>query len=99
MSRDVILLRAAGTECAPRRLAARQEATMSNRFRKGELVRWHWSTGTATGMIAEAFERRVQRTLKGSKIIRNGTHDNPAYLIEQGDGDRVLKRGSELSKA
>jgi hypothetical protein len=72
---------------------------MSDRYSKGEKVRWHWASGSATGTIADAFERRVQRTLKGSKIVRNGTRDNPAYLIEQDDGDRVLKRGSELSKA
>jgi len=47
-------------------------------------------------MIAERFERRVQRTLKGSRIVRNGSKANPAYLIDQDDGNRVLKLGSEL---
>ena len=71
---------------------------MANAFRKGEKVQWHWASGTATGKIEERFDRRVQRTIKGSKIVRNGTADNPAYLVEQDGGDRVLKRGSELSK-
>ena len=71
---------------------------MANTFRKGEKVQWQWSSGTATGKIEERFDRRVQRTIKGSKIVRNGTADNPAYLVEQEDGGRVLKRGSELSK-
>ena len=71
---------------------------MANAFRKGEKVQWHWASGTATGKIEERFDRRVQRTIKGSKIVRNGTADDPAYLVEQDDGDRVLKRGSELSK-
>lgn len=71
---------------------------MSNKFSKGDKVEWNWSSGTATGKVTERFERRVQRTLKGSKIVRNGTKDNPAYLIEQSDGDDVLKLGSELSK-
>jgi hypothetical protein len=83
----------------PARWLHLQEARMSDRYRKGDEVRWHWGADSATGKIVEAFERRVQRTLKGSKIVRNGTHANPAYLIEQDDGDRVLKRGSELSKA
>lgn len=70
---------------------------MSNSYRKGASVHWNWGNGTATGRIAERFERRVQRTLKGAKVVKNGTADNPAYLIEQADGGRVLKRGSELS--
>lgn len=72
---------------------------MSASFREGAQVRWHWGTGSATGKVAERFERRVSRTIKGKRIDRNGTADNPAYLIEQEDGDRVLKRGSELEKA
>jgi hypothetical protein len=41
----------------------------------------------------------VQRTLKGSTITRDGDEENPAYLIEQDDGDQVLKSHSELHKA
>ncbi len=72
---------------------------MSNRYRKGASVTWNWGSGTAKGKIAERFERRVQRTLKGAKVVKNGTADNPAYLIEQDDRTTVLKRGSELSSA
>lgn len=69
---------------------------MSNSYRQGAIVKWRWGNGTTTGKIAERFERRVQRTLKGAKVVKNGTADNPAYLIEQVDGAKVLKRGSEL---
>ncbi|MFN3944990.1 MAG: DUF2945 domain-containing protein [Allosphingosinicella sp.] len=69
---------------------------MSNAHAKGSKVRWNWGSGTAEGKIAERFERRVQRTLKGSKVVRNGSKDDPAYLIEQEDGTKVLKLGSEL---
>jgi hypothetical protein len=72
---------------------------MSNAFRKGEHVTWNWGGNTAKGKIEERFERRVQRTLKGTKVVRNGTKENPAYLIVQEDGDKVLKEGSELSHA
>ena len=71
---------------------------MSNKFSKGDKVEWNWASGTASGKVAERFERRVQRTIKGSKIVRNGTKDDPAYLIEQSDGDDVLKLGSELTR-
>ncbi len=67
-------------------------------FSKGQTVKWHWGSGEASGKIDERFDRRVQRTLKGSKIVRNGSKENPAYLIEQEDGDKVLKLGSELEK-
>lgn len=69
---------------------------MSNMFRTGQKVAWNWGSGAAHGKISEKFDRRVQRTIKGAKVVKNGTADNPAYLIEQEDGARVLKRGSEL---
>jgi hypothetical protein len=45
----------------------------------------------------ESFARRVQRTLKGAKVVKNGSAENPALLIRQQDGDRVLKLRSELT--
>lgn len=72
---------------------------MSNSYRKGSNVSWSWGSGTAIGKVKERFDRRVQRTLKGTKVVKNGTADNPAYLIAQDDGTKVLKRGSELSSA
>ncbi|HUD28951.1 MAG TPA: DUF2945 domain-containing protein [Novosphingobium sp.] len=71
---------------------------MATTFAKGAKVRWHWGAGTAIGKIAERFERRVSRTIKGKRIARRGTPENPAYLTEQEDGARVLKRGSELER-
>ncbi len=69
---------------------------MSDGYRTGAKVTWSWGNGTAEGKVAERFDRRVQRTIKGSRIVKNGTKENPAYLIEQEDGGKVLKRGSEL---
>jgi hypothetical protein len=70
---------------------------MANAYRAGQKVHWNWGNGTAAGKVAQRFDRRVQRTIEGAKVVKNGTSDNPAYLIEQEDGGRVLKRGSELS--
>ena len=70
---------------------------MANSFRAGQKVSWRWGSGTAHGKVTDRFDRRVQRTIKGSKIVKVGTNDNPAYLVEQEDGGKVLKRGSELS--
>ncbi|MBY6015620.1 DUF2945 domain-containing protein [Qipengyuania gaetbuli] len=68
----------------------------SNSFRTDQYVQWNWGSGTAKGQIKERFEREVTRTLKGSEVTRDGSEDNPAYLIKQEDGDEVLKLGSEL---
>jgi hypothetical protein len=62
----------------------------------GDNVRWHWGQGTAQGRITQIYKQRVSKTLKGSKIVRDGSDDCPAYLIEQADGDQVLKLESEL---
>lgn len=71
----------------------------SNSFRKGQQVRWNWGQGEGTGKVTERFEREVERRIKGSTITRKGSDEDPAYLIEQEDGDEVLKLGSELKEA
>ncbi len=70
---------------------------MGTSYRIGESVRWSWGAHTATGKITERFTERVTRTIKGTEVTRNATDDEPAYLIEQDDGDRVLKSHSELN--
>ncbi|TJZ90787.1 DUF2945 domain-containing protein [Paracoccus gahaiensis] len=68
-------------------------------LRKGTRVEWDWSGSTATGKIAEIFTEDVEKTIKGSNITRKASKDDPAYLIEQEDGDQVLKGKSELRRA
>ena len=68
-------------------------------FQAGQKVAWNWGSGRGEGKIVERFERDVERTIKSSTIKRNGSADDPAYLIEQDDGDRVLKLRSELDAA
>ena len=71
----------------------------SNSFQTNQYVEWNWGSGTACGQIEERFEREVSRTIKGNEVTRDGSEDNPDYLIKQDDGDKVLKLGSELSAA
>jgi hypothetical protein len=68
-------------------------------YEEGTKVQWDWGNGTGTGTITERFTDHVTRTLKGTEVTRNASPDEPAYLIEQDDGDEVLKSHSELSKA
>lgn len=65
----------------------------------GDEVEWQWGSGTGTGKVTERFTEKVTRTIDGSEVTRNASDDDPAFLIEQDDGDEVLKSGSELSKA
>lgn len=71
---------------------------MTERLAKGTRVHWSWGSGTAHGAIEERYERAVSRTIKGKRIRRKGSAENPAYVIKQEDGDRVLKLGSEVRK-
>ncbi|MDX1418332.1 MAG: DUF2945 domain-containing protein [Rubricoccaceae bacterium] len=69
------------------------------RYNKGDDVQWEWGSGTATGTVQESFTEHVTRTIDGNEVTRDADTDNPAYLIEQDDGQRVLKSESELKKA
>jgi hypothetical protein len=68
-------------------------------IRKGSAVSWSWGNGTATGKVVEVHTEKVTRSLGGSEITRNGSDDDPAYLIEQEDGAQVLKLRSEVEHA
>lgn len=68
------------------------------KFRKGAKVKWKWGAHQAEGKVAESFTDDVERTIKGEKIKRKASKEEPAYLIEQEGGDKVLKSHSELEK-
>jgi hypothetical protein len=65
-------------------------------FQTNTKVQWDWGDGSAEGYIREKFTDKVSKTLKGSEVTRNASEDDPAYLIEQSDGDEVLKSHSEI---
>ena len=83
---------------APRRTRPLSPNRAMAKYRKGTEVSWSWGSGTATGKVQETFTEKVTRTIKGTEVTRNASDDEPAYLVEQEDGDRVLKSESELSK-
>ena len=64
----------------------------------GTQLEWKWGSGKGTGKVEEVFTKKVTRTIKGKKITRDASEDEPAYMLTQEDGDRVLKSHSELSK-
>ena len=72
---------------------------MAKTFDKGDQVQWNWGNGTGEAEVKEIHTERVERTIAGKKQTRNGSDDNPAYVLEQSDGRQVLKLHSELGKA
>ncbi|MCC1493878.1 DUF2945 domain-containing protein [Cognatishimia sp. F0-27] len=62
----------------------------------GDKVAWDWGTGTASGTIKQIYKNDVSKTIKGNTVKRHASDDEPAYLIEQDDDDRVLKSASEV---
>ncbi|RZK16107.1 MAG: DUF2945 domain-containing protein [Hymenobacter sp.] len=68
-------------------------------MRKGTQVTWKYGTGTATGKIESVHKEHVSRKIKGHDITRNGSADDPALVIVQDNGDKVLKLQSEVTAA
>ena len=67
-------------------------------MKKGETVHWNWGKSEAEGKVKEKFSEPVEKKIKGSEIKRNASKENPAYLIEQDNGNEVLKSEKELKK-
>jgi hypothetical protein len=65
-------------------------------MRKGTQVTWKYGTGTATGKIESVHKEATTVKIKGHDIHRNGTADDPALVIVQENGDKVLKLQSEV---
>ena len=68
-------------------------------YQTGTKVEWDWGNGTGTGKVVKKYTRKITLKIKGSDVTRDASDDDPAYRIEQEDGDEVLKSESELRKA
>ncbi|MBE9662781.1 hypervirulence associated TUDOR domain-containing protein [Mucilaginibacter myungsuensis] len=67
-------------------------------MKKGDTVHWKWGTSEAEGKITAKHTEPIEKTIKGSKVKRNASKDNPAFDIKQENGSKVLKSESELKK-
>lgn len=65
-------------------------------LKKGDSVRWKWGSGHAEGTVEKVIADRMEIQTKGSKITRDGTQENPAIVITDSSGSKVLKLASEL---
>lgn len=66
------------------------------KFKKDSQVQWKWLGRNIKGVIVEIFTNPVVREIKGKKIKRNGSSENPAYLVRSEAGNEALKLGTEL---
>lgn len=66
---------------------------------QGDTVEWDWGNGSGQGEVRKVYTQKTTVKIKGSEITRDADDDCPAYLIEQDDGDEVLKSASEVRKA
>ena len=67
-------------------------------IKKGTQVKWKWGNGTAQGKVKETYTEKITKTIKGSKVTRNGEKGDKALYIEQEDGTKVLKLESEVER-
>jgi uncharacterized protein YjdB len=67
-------------------------------MKKGDTVHWQWGASEAEGKIEKKHTETVTKTIKGTKVKRKASADEPAYEIKQEKGGKVLKTESELKK-
>jgi len=67
-------------------------------IREGTKISWKWGNGRATGQVEEVFHEPVTKTIDGNEVKRTASENDPAYLIRQDDGQRVLKSASEVER-
>ena len=72
---------------------------MSKPYKEGKSIKWKWGSGWGHGKIKKTYTQKLTLSLQGTEVTRDASDDNPAYLIEQSDGDEVLKSHSELHQA
>jgi hypothetical protein len=71
---------------------------MGSQVRVGTEVKWKWGSGWGKGKVTERFTEEVTRTIKGNEVTRKASEDEPAFMVEQEDGDRVLKSATEIER-
>ncbi len=63
----------------------------------GDKVKWNWGNGFGEGEVKHRYTKAVTIRIDGTEVTRNGSEEEPAFLIEQDDGDEVLKLCTEIS--
>ncbi len=61
----------------------------------GDRVDWKGTKGT----VEKVEPKKVTRTIKGHKITKDGTKDDPVVTMKTDGGTSVLHKTTELKKA
>lgn len=67
-------------------------------MKKGDNVTWKWGKFEVEGKIVKEYNEPIEKTIKGTKVKRKASKDEPAFEIEQENGSKVLKSESEITK-
>lgn len=73
-----------------------QSKSQLKKYSIGAPVQWKWLGGLIDGHIREVHFEPITKTLKGKNIKRNGSKENPAYLVQSEAGNFALKLQTEL---
>ena len=65
------------------------------KVKEGDRVVWKGTKGTAQKVEA----KKVSKTIKGSRITKDGTEADPVVTMKTDGGTHVLHKTSELKKA
>ncbi len=61
-------------------------------------MQWKWLGRIIAGKVEEVHLEPTLKVIKEKKIKRNGSPENPAYLVRSDAGNLALKLGTELEK-
>ena len=65
----------------------------------GTKIQWKWLGRYIQGAIREIHLQPMAKVIKEKNIKRNGSKENPAYLVESSAGNLALKLHTELELA
>jgi hypothetical protein len=68
-------------------------------FKVGARVQWNWMGRKVKGTVQRIYTKPVAKILREFEFKRNGSEENPAYLIRTTAGSDVLKGHAELERA
>ena len=63
---------------------------------KGDAVEYKWGKGTVEGEVTKVHTDDVERTIKGNKVKREASKEEPAVEIKTNKGKKALKSTSEV---
>jgi hypothetical protein len=67
-------------------------------LKKGDNVEFEYAGKKGSGKVSSVQEKKVTKTIKGKAITRNGSKDNPAVEVTQDNGNKTLKKASQVKK-